>query len=229
MDFLKPDSKFMTWLGLLANLMILNFLTLLLCIPIVTAGASITAMYYVLMKIVSDEEGDIIQQYFHAFKLNFKQATIIWFIMVLVFAILFVDWRIIRMQGDQFPGFVIILLYGAIAVIYLISLYVFPVLSRYKNTIFGTFKTAFAMSVYGITMLRTFICGIVNLVPLALLYLFGYAVFPLFMAFCFTGPGFVRARIYKGLFSSYEAGGQAQVAQEENDESGSCSSDQGSC
>ncbi len=216
MDFLKPDSSFMSALGVLANLMILNFLTLLLCLPVVTAGASLTAMHYVLMKIVKEEEGDIIQQYFAAFKLNFKQATIIWIIMVAVFVVLFIDWRITRMQGDEFPGIVIILLYGAIAAIYLIALYVFPVLARYKNTIFGTFKTSFAMSVYGITMFRTFLCGLINLLPLGLLYLFGYAIFPVFLSFCFTGPGYLRARIYKSLFTAYEQSGQPQISQEEN-------------
>ena len=162
MDFLRPGSRFMNALGILANLMILNFLTLLLCLPLLTAGASLTAMHYVLLKIVKDEEPEIITEFFHSFKMNFKQATIIWIIMLAVYALLFVDWRIIRMQGDEFPGIVIILLYGAIAVIYMISLYVFPVLARYKNTIGGTFKTAFAMAVYGITMARTIICAIVQ-------------------------------------------------------------------
>ncbi|MBR2761587.1 MAG: YesL family protein [Solobacterium sp.] len=215
MDFLRPDSKFMTWLGLLANLMILNFITLFTCIPIITAGASLTAMHYVLQKIVREEDNDLIGQFFHSFKMNFKQATIIWVILVFVFAVLFVDWRILRMQGDEFPGFFIILMYGAIAIVYLISLYVFPVLARYKNTIGGTFKTSFALAVYGITMFRTFICGLVNLVPMAVLYIFGYPVIPVFLAFCFTGPGFVRARIYRTLFSSYEQAGQVETAETE--------------
>ncbi|MBR2794388.1 MAG: YesL family protein [Solobacterium sp.] len=215
MDFLRPDSKFMTWLGLLANLMILNFITLFTCIPIITAGASLTAMHYVLQKIVREEDNDLIGQFFHSFKMNFKQATIIWVILVFVFAVLFVDWRILRMQGDEFPGFFIILMYGAIAIVYLISLYVFPVLARYKNTIGGTFKTSFALAVYGITMFRTFICGLVNLVPMAVLYIFGYPVIPVFLAFCFTGPGYVRARIYRTLFSSYEQAGQVETAETE--------------
>ena len=215
MDFLRPDSKFMTWLGLLANLMILNFITLFTCIPIITAGASLTAMHYVLQKIVREEDNDLIGQFFHSFKMNFKQATIIWVILVFVFAVLFVDWRILCMQGDEFPGFFIILMYGAIAIVYLISLYVFPVLARYKNTIGGTFKTSFALAVYGITMFRTFICGLVNLVPMAVLYIFGYPVIPVFLAFCFTGPGFVRARIYRTLFSSYEQAGQVETAETE--------------
>ena len=218
MDIFSPESKFMTALGVLANLMILNILTLLLCLPVVTAGASLTAMYYVLLKIVRDEEGDIIQQFFQAFKLNFRQATIIWIILLLIYTALFVDWRIIRMQGDQFPGIVIILLYGAIAVVYLISLYIFPVLSRYRNTIGGTVKTAFAMSVYGITGMRTVLCGLINLTPLLLLFLLGYAVVPVFLCFCFSGPGYFRAKIYRTLFSTYETGGQTQETEEENEE-----------
>ena len=218
MDIFQPDSKFMSVLNVMANLMLLNILTLALCIPVVTAGASLTAMHYVLLKVTRDEEGDIIQQFFRAFKLNFKQATILWIGMLIVYAALFVDWRIIRMQGDQFPGIVIILLYAAIAVIYLISLYIFPVLARYKNSIGGTIKTAFAMAVYGITGLRTFICGLINLVPLFLLFLLGYAVVPVFLCFCFSGPGYFRAKIYRTLFSTYETGGQTQETEEENEE-----------
>lgn len=91
MHFLQPGSKFMNALGVLANLMILNFLTLFLCLPILTAGASLTAMHYVLLKIVKDEEPEIISEFFHSFKMNFKQATIIWLIMLVVYAVLFVD------------------------------------------------------------------------------------------------------------------------------------------
>ena len=217
MDFLTPGSKFMESLELLANLMLLNLLTLVCCLPVITAGASLTAMHYVLGKLVRDEEGDLMGQFFQSFKENFVQATIIWIIMVIVWIALFVDWRIIRMQGDQFPGIVIILLYGAIAIIYLVSLYVFPVLSRYRNSIGGTFKTAFAMAVYGITMFRTFICGIVNLLPLAALYFFGYVIIPVFLAFCFTGPGYIRARIYKQLFSNYETETELKDSTEEKE------------
>ena len=55
MDFLKIDSPFMKFLGTMADLMILNMLTVLCCVPIVTAGASFTAMHYVLQKLVRGE------------------------------------------------------------------------------------------------------------------------------------------------------------------------------
>ena len=91
MDIFQHDSKFMSALGVMANLMMLNFLTLLLCLPVITAGASLTAMHYVLLKIVKDEEGNIPEQFFRAFKMNFRQATIIWIGMVIIYAAMFVD------------------------------------------------------------------------------------------------------------------------------------------
>ena len=74
MKFLEIDSPFMRVLGRIADLMIINFLTILLCIPVVTAGAAFTAMHYVMLKLVRDEEGYIVKQYFKSFKENFVQS-----------------------------------------------------------------------------------------------------------------------------------------------------------
>ena len=124
MKFLEIDSPFMRVLGRIADLMIINFLTILLCIPVITAGAAFTAMHYVLLKIVRDEEGYIVKQYFRSFKENFLQATILWIGMLAVSAALFVDWRIMRMQGDQFSGVMLILLFAAALASYLIMIYI---------------------------------------------------------------------------------------------------------
>ncbi len=204
MDFLKIDSPFMRAMDTLANLMIINVLTVLFCIPVVTAGAGFTAMHYVLLKIVRKEEGYIVKAYFKSFKENFKQATLIWLIMLAVMAFLFFDWRVIRMQGEDFPMVYVVLLYMAIGMVYLIFLYVFPVLSHYTNTIRGTFKSAFTMSVLGIITVRTILMGIVWPLVFVALYLWGYPVIPVVAVLCFSGPGLVRAWLYSGIFKVYE-------------------------
>ena len=202
--FLQLDSPFMRFLGVMADLMILNILTLLLCIPVITAGAAFTAMHFVLLKIVRGEESYIARTFFRAFKENFRQATILWVGMLAIYGLLFVDWRILRMQGDEFPGILLILLVAALIVVYLISLYVFPVLSRYSNTLGGTVKTAFSMTVFGMLTLRTLAQGLLMFVPVLFLMAGGYSVDPIFLAFCFTAPGFLRAKMYSGLFRKYE-------------------------
>ena len=217
MNFLKIDSPLMKRLAVMADLLILNFWTLLFCLPVITAGASFTAMHYVLLKIVRGEESYVTGQFFKAFKKNFLQATILWIIMLAVYAVLFVDWRILRMQGDQFPGYLLILLGAAAMVIFLLSLYVFPILSRYENTVLGTIKAAFTMSVIGIVTLRTIGMGLAMFIPLLFLWAGGYPVVPVFLCFCFSFPGWLRALMYNGLFRTYEGVAGMQKKEEGDD------------
>ena len=202
MNFLHVESPLMKKLGIMADLLILNLVTLVCCLPIVTAGAAFTAMHYVLLKIVRGEEGYVVKTFFRAFKENLLQGTILWIIMVIVYAALFVDWRILRMQGNEFPVFMNILLLAAVIIIYLISLYVFPILSRYQNTVPGTIKAALTMSVVG--TIRTIGSAIVYPIPYVILFFVGYPIVPIILCFCFTGPGYFRAKMYDGLFMTYE-------------------------
>lgn len=204
MDFLKLDSPFMRFLGTLADLMILNMLTVLCCIPVITAGASFTAMHYVLQKLVRGEENYISKQFFHSFKENFGQATLIWIVMAAVYTALFVDWRILRMQGEQFSVIFVVLLYVAALIIFLYTLYIFPVLARYKNTIRGTLRLAFSMTILGSITFRTLAAGILYIVPFAILLIYGWGAIPILLLMGFTVPGFFRAMMYRGLFKKYE-------------------------
>ena len=77
------ENPVWNFMGKVADLVILNLLALICSIPIVTIGASWTAMYYVTIKIVRKEEGYIIRDFFRSFKENFKQATIIWLLTTL--------------------------------------------------------------------------------------------------------------------------------------------------
>ena len=84
MKFLNIDSPFMQFLGKAADLMWVNILCLLLCLPIFTAGAALTAMHYVCLKIVRDEECYITKAFFKSFKENFVQSTLEWIIMLVM-------------------------------------------------------------------------------------------------------------------------------------------------
>ena len=74
------DSPLFSFLNKVADLILLNILTMICCLPIITIGASMTALHYVVLKMVRDEESYIVRSYFKSFRQNFKQATIIWLI-----------------------------------------------------------------------------------------------------------------------------------------------------
>ena len=74
-------------------------LTLAACMPVVTIGAAVSAMYAVTLKMVHDEEGKIASAYFHAFRENWKQSTAIWLIGGGLSAILYMDiWLLGKVQ-----------------------------------------------------------------------------------------------------------------------------------
>jgi uncharacterized membrane protein YesL len=124
--------------------------------------------------------------------------------MIGVTAALVMDFLILKSTPGQFSEVLVILLYAAAIVVYLISLYIFPVLSRYHNTIRGTLKMAFSMFAFGMITLRTVANGLLFLVPVAVLWIGGWNSIPILAVFCFSLPGYLRAALYNGLFKKYE-------------------------
>ena len=110
------DSPFMQFMNRVADLMWLNILFVICCIPVITIGPSLTAMYYITLKMVRNEESYITKGFFKSFRQNFLQATILWIMLLAILAVLFVDWRILIMQSGELPEILRLLLIAAAAV-----------------------------------------------------------------------------------------------------------------
>ena len=67
MNIFEEGSPFQRFLNKMTDLLILNVITILMCIPVITAGAALTAMHYVLLKMVRGEEGYIVKSFFRCF------------------------------------------------------------------------------------------------------------------------------------------------------------------
>lgn len=89
------DSKFYEVVSRIADLVVLNLLFVLCSLPIITIGASTTALYGVTKKMAENREGYIFRNYFRLFKENFKQSTIMWIILLLFALIPTIDLYII--------------------------------------------------------------------------------------------------------------------------------------
>ena len=124
------DSPIMRFLSRVCDIMILNILCIVFCIPIITA-ASVTAMYTVTLKMVRGEESYIFKGFLKAFKENFKQSTIIWLIMAAIGIFIYVDYRATAfLPGNMSTIFQILI--GALGILYfMILVYVFPYTARF--------------------------------------------------------------------------------------------------
>ena len=127
MGAFHPDSEFMQALGRIADFVILNLLCVLFSLPIVTAGAAMTAKYYVSMKIVREEEPAVWAAFWRSFRDNFKQATAIWLPLLAILLVLAWDWYAVIYGSSQgMPTAGRILLLVMTLVVGMIAYAVFP-------------------------------------------------------------------------------------------------------
>ena len=147
MRFNITDNIIVRALSKICDMVCLNILWLICSIPIVTIGASTTALYTIMLKMVKNEEGYIFRGFFKAFKSNFKQSTIMWIVILLLGIVCWIDYRV----AGAMPGMAglvmrtIFLLMGFILLS--VTIYIFPLTARYENTIRNTVRNALILTV----------------------------------------------------------------------------------
>ena len=182
------DSPFVQFMNRVADIMWLNILFVICCIPVITVGASVTAMYYVTLKMVRNEESYITKSFFKSFKLNFKQATVIWLILLFAGGLLFFDYAImtgrfgVNIENSTLASIMQVLLIVVLIFYIFTSTFVFPVLSKFYNSIKNTIKNAFIMSIRHFPVTLSCIAiGIV--VALLIIYVPIMLMFSIFLLF----------------------------------------------
>lgn len=142
MNFNWIDNPIMRGMGRLADFIILNILWVICSIPIITIGASTTALYTVMLKLVKNEEGYIARGFFKAFKENFKQSTVMWIIFLLLGIIFAVDFASIKLMPDKTGGILQILFLFMGALLSAWMVYAFALQARFVNSVKNTLKNA---------------------------------------------------------------------------------------
>ena len=155
MKFFSYESKFSQLLLKLCYACYLNLLWFVCSIPIFTIGASTTALYYASLKLVRGEENHIGRQFFHSFKENFKQATVLWLILLGIGLFLGADGYIVYHLRASSTGTVAVLwtlimaLLIAAGVVYVIVLtQIFPLLASFSNTNLAMLKNSFLIGTH---------------------------------------------------------------------------------
>lgn len=196
------DSPVISFLSRLADLVWLNILTLLCCIPVVSAGAAITALHCVTIKMVRNEEGYLTKSYLKSFKENFKQATVLWLLFVLILAVAAGDFWFISRMDESVQG-VLRTVLAAVFFFYLCgAVYWFPLLSRFDNTIQNTVRNA---CLIGILHFPKTICILTVYIFFAVLYvLFAYRIMPLILLLGISLPVYTASYLYSGIFKKLE-------------------------
>ena len=155
MKFFSYESRFSQLLLKLCYACYLNLLWFLCSVPIFTIGASTTALYYTSLKIIRGEESYVGPTFFRAFRENFKQATVLWLILLGAGLFLAGDGYILYRLRQSTEGTMavvwtlILAIVIAVSVLYVIVLeYVFPLLASVSNTNRAMLKNAFLIGTH---------------------------------------------------------------------------------
>lgn len=152
----------MTFLHKAGELIILSLLWIVCSLPIVTIGASSTALYYATVKSVRKDRGYAAKEFFRSFKRNLKSGTIVTLLYGVVIGLLLYNREYISAvtgQGDvaQAVGFLgqgagenllLFVIYDGILILMAaMAMYLFPVLSRFDMKVSDILKLTFVMSI----------------------------------------------------------------------------------
>lgn len=202
MKLFNLDSPVMVFLTKVANLMILNLLTIICCIPIITVGPAVTALYYVTIKMARGDEPYIVKSYFKSFKENFKQATILWIVMLALIIVLILDWEVVVLMMSGTGAKIMKVVLGVVTIFFVMTaLYIFPVLSRFENTIKQTVKNAFLISIMSLP--KTAVIILIHLLPLGLLFLTIQAL-PFLFLLGMPAVAYLSSMMFVRVFKKFE-------------------------
>ena len=192
------DNGFFRALSKLVDCIWLNFLFVLTCIPVFTIGASMTALYYTMQKVIRNDRGYVSSEYWHALKTNFKQATLTWLIVLAVGLLTFFDIHFMKAmdKAGQPLGKAYVFFQVLLALEILWCTYLFPYMSRFINGMKATMKNAALIAVLNLPW--TLLILVLLVVTGLIMYLIPIGIF--FAPVLFT---WVLNRILERVFRKY--------------------------
>ena len=217
----KLDSPLMNFLSKIADIMILNLLLIICSIPVVTVGAAVSAAYYMTFKMVKNEETYIVRGFFKAFKDNFKQATVMWLLVLLVIGILSVDYTIIVYSGIEFSRWIRLAMVTVTMILLMGVVFMFPLQARFINPVRYTIKNSFLMALSHLP--TTVLLIAVYAVPVVVFYFVPQSL-PILILLAFGLivylKSFLLLRVFRRYEAAFAAGTEAPVTDPSEADSG---------
>ena len=162
MKFLQ-EGTLANFLNRLTDLILLNLLWFVCCLPIFTIGASTCALYEITMRYALYEEPPIIRTFFETFRHSFKKATLLFLAFLAAGLFLALDLWCAILWDIPFR-FVFIVVILAVFYFYLAVLsHVFPVLAYFDAGVKESVRRAFLFSMKN-GVFTVFIM-VINLLP----------------------------------------------------------------
>lgn len=185
----------------LYQIMLLNLLLIISCLPVITIGAAITAAYGTAFRMQQHAEGNLFYTFIHKFKEEWKKSTAVWLGLLGLIVLAWISYPVIRellfSSQISFYGGMLLVTIGSLT-----TLYLFPLLARFDNKLSATMINALLLAIRHIPYS----------ILIFLLCVGGGFVFPfyfpkLFLLWLFLGGGAViygSSLVFSKVFQGYD-------------------------
>ena len=208
MRLFRIDGPVYRFLETITNLLLLNLLFLVCSIPIVTIGPSLTATYYVTLKMIRNEETNIFKNFFQSFRTNFKQGMILGIGVLLLLAILLIDIRALTYLTtipEDFAKVLVFVVGFLLLIVTAIAVYLFAVLAQFDNKSKELIKWSAIIALRHLPVTLLFL--LIVAIPILIMYLrpavFLQIVFPIMLLAGFAGIAYIQSYFLVRVFSYY--------------------------
>ena len=200
--FFDSENPVMRFLSRLVDLAVLNIVTVIYSLPLVTFGGAMAAMNYVLLHLVRGDETYVIRMFRKSFRDNFRQGVPEGLLVILIAVITAVDMWALHGSDSRLLTMMMIIITIAAVFIFVTAVYMFALQSRYENTVKGTIVNAFRLSVGNLPSTAA-MAAAWTAWAFVLVYLHKAAALA-FLLYGFTLPGYICAMMLDRIFEKLE-------------------------
>lgn len=194
-------NDFFNFMNRLGDIIFLNLVFLLTCIPIVTIGDALVSLYSISLKMARGEEGYVIRGYFKAFKENLKQGLIVGIVLEIILSVLGLDAWFLYYSTESYRDAGLMVTVAALVFVVMVTQFLFPLMARYENSISNTIRNAILLSISKLPYTVALIA--IGAIPAILVYFTSYA----WIYVIFAGASvsvFLQCKVLSRLFRKIE-------------------------
>ena len=167
-ELFNLNSPWVKRFAMLTNLVCLNILWLVCCIPVITAGAATSALYHTVFLYHNKEDDAVLRPFFRAFRTNFKQSTLLF--LPLLAALVLVVFDLVYLASYGKGTAVLFLLILVVLLLMGMLIHLFPLIARFDMNRKALLRTAFSLTALHLPGTLTVIALLV--LPVVLLVFF---------------------------------------------------------
>ena len=195
-NFFSTDGPLFEGMAYIINIIYVSVLWILFSIPIITIGASSTALYYTVTKVIRHGRSYIFREFWQSFKSNLKQSTVVWLIYLVMMGILLVDIRVMGAFGTAVSQTLQFVFIVGICMVSAVMVYALAYIARFTQDVRHILTNSVLMAIRHLP--KTLLLVVVLTAAVLGCYLFGLGI-----AFIPAVAALVDSLILESIFVQY--------------------------